>query len=104
MNCVDAMKSPLEKYDFTSQRVRMYASLMEDQTRSLVTSQANALLTKLGLADALKALRDKPPETPLSAVTQLHHVSLSATLRSFYNYLFTLGGALALPVLDRISS
>jgi len=62
------------------------------------------VLTKLGLAERLKALRDKPPETPLSAVPELHPVSLAATLRSFYNSLFTLGGALALPLLEKISN
>merc|ERR1712110_976910 len=66
--------------------------------------QASAVLTKLGLADALKALREKKPETPLASVPELHPVSLAATLRSFYNSLFTLGGALALPLLERIAS
>jgi len=103
-NCVAAMQAPLRKYDFTAQRVAMYASLLDDQISLLVEGQASAVLTKLGLAERLKALRDKPPETPLSAVPELHPVSLAATLRSFYNSLFTLGGALALPLLEKISN
>ncbi|CAE8648662.1 unnamed protein product, partial [Polarella glacialis] len=50
------------------------------------------------------ALREKRPEVPLSNVPELHPVSLAATLRSFYNSLFTLGGALALPLLERIEN
>merc|ERR1712151_722330 len=104
INCVAAMQAPLMKYDFTAQRVGMYASLIDDQTQLLVEGQSAAVLAKLGLADALKALREKPANTPLANVPELHPVSLAASLRSFYNSLFTLGGALALPVLDRISS
>jgi len=44
------------------------------------------------------------PGTQLSAVPGLHPASLSTTLRSFYNSLFTFGGALALPLLERITS
>lgn len=103
-NCVAAMQEPLRKHDFTAERVAMYAALLDDQVQLLVDGQAAAVLAKLGLAERLKALREKAPETPLSAVPELHPVSLSATLRSFYNSLFTLGGALALPLLDRIVS
>lgn len=104
INCMAAMQAPLRKHDFTAQRVAMYAALLDDQVRLLVDGQAAAVLQKLGLAERLQALRSKPPDAPLSAVPELHPVSLAATLRSFYNSLFTLGGALALPVLERIAS
>eukprot|EP00929_Paragymnodinium_shiwhaense_P070262 TRINITY_DN35586_c0_g1_i1.p1 TRINITY_DN35586_c0_g1~~TRINITY_DN35586_c0_g1_i1.p1 ORF type:complete len:703 (+),score=156.37 TRINITY_DN35586_c0_g1_i1:52-2160(+) len=105
VNCVAAMQTPLKKHEkFTARRVAMYAALLEDQIRLLVESQAAGVLAKLGLAERLKALREKPATAPISAVPELHPVSLGATLRSFYNSLFTLGGALALPILERISS
>lgn len=104
INCVAAMQAPLRKHDFTAQRVTMYAALLDDQVQLLVDGQASAVLAKLGLAERLKALREKPPDVPLSAVPELHLVSLAATLRSFYNSLFTLGGALALPLLERIAN
>merc|ERR1712241_1392912 len=97
-------QSPLSKHKFTAQRSLMYAALLEDQVRALVVGQTAAALAKLGLAERIEALRQKAPDTPLSAVPELHPVSLAATLRSFYNSLFTLGGALALPLLERISS
>jgi hypothetical protein len=104
INCVAAMQAPLRKRDFTAQRVAMYASLLDEQVSRLVEGQAAAVLGKLGLAERLKALREKPADAPLSSVPELHPVSLAATLRSFYNSLFTLGGALALPLLERITS
>lgn len=104
INCVAAMQAPLRKHDFTAQRVNMYAALLDDQVQLLVDGQAAAVLAKLGLAERIKALREKPPGVPLSAVPELHPVSLAATLRSFYNSLFTLGGALALPLLERIAN
>lgn len=104
VNCVAAMQAPLRKRDFTAQRVAMYASLLDEQVSRLVEGQAAAVLAKLGLAERLKALREKPADAPLSAVPELHPVSLAETLRSFYNSLFTLGGALALPLLERIGS
>jgi hypothetical protein len=104
INCVAAMQTPLRQRDFTAQRVAMYAVLLDEQVAKVVDGQANAVLGKLGLAERLKALRDKSPETPLTSVPELHPVSLSSTLRSFYNSLFTLGGALALPLLERISN
>jgi len=104
INCVAAMQAPLRKRDFTAQRVAMYATLLDEQVSRLVEGQASAVLSKLGLAERLKALREKPADAPLSAVPELHPVSLAATLRSFYNSLFTLGGALALPLLERIAS
>jgi len=104
INCVAAMQAPLRRHDFTAQRVAMYAALLDEQVQRLVEGQAGAVLAKLGLAERLKALREKPPDVPLSAVPELHLVSLAATLRSFYNSLFTLGGALALPLLERISN
>jgi len=104
LNCVATMQSPLSKHKFTAQRSSMYAALLEDQVRALVVGQTAAALAKLGLAERIEALRQKAPDTPLSAVPELHPVSLAATLRSFYNSLFTLGGALALPLLERISN
>jgi len=104
INCVAAMQAPLRRHDFTAQRVAMYAALLDDQVQLLVDGQAAAVLAKLGLAERLKALQQKPPDIPLSAVPELHPVSLAATLRSFYNSLFTLGGALALPLLERIAN
>merc|ERR1712241_1258974 len=97
-------QSPLSKHKFTAQRSLMYAALLEDQVRALVVGQTAAALAKLGLAERIEALRQKAPDTPLSAVPELHPVGLAATLRSFYNSLFTLGGALALPVLERIAN
>jgi len=104
INCVGSMQAPLRTHDFTAQRVAMYAALLDDQNQLLVEGQAAAVLAKLGLAERLQALRDRKPDVPLSAVPELHPVSLAATLRSFYNSLFTLGGALALPQLERICS
>jgi len=104
LNCVAAMQSPLSKHTFTAQRSLMYAALLEDQVSALVVGQTAATLAKLGLAERIEALRQKSPDTPLSAVPELHPVSLAATLRSFYNSLFTLGGVLALPLLERISN
>eukprot|EP00747_Dinoflagellata_sp_TGD_P207353 gnl/TRDRNA2_/TRDRNA2_80927_c0_seq1.p1 gnl/TRDRNA2_/TRDRNA2_80927_c0~~gnl/TRDRNA2_/TRDRNA2_80927_c0_seq1.p1 ORF type:complete len:705 (+),score=150.49 gnl/TRDRNA2_/TRDRNA2_80927_c0_seq1:69-2117(+) len=104
INCVASMQAPLRKHDFTAQRVAMYAAILDEYVQLLVDGQASAVLQKLGLAERLKALREKAPDAPLSAVPELHPVSLSATLRSFYNSLFTLGGVLALPLLERISS
>jgi len=102
-NCIAAMQGPLKKHAFTAQRVAMYTSLLDDHVKLLVSSQAAAVLSKLGLAERLQALRTKAPETPLSSVPELHPVSLAATLRSFYNSLFT-GGALTLPALERIGN
>ncbi|CAE7389467.1 COG6 [Symbiodinium sp. CCMP2456] len=102
INCVCAMQMPLQKHEFTKQRQEMYASFLEDQLNRLVEGQTKAVLSKVGLAERLKALREKLPETPLSSVPELHPVSLAATLRSFYNSLFTLGGALSLRLLERI--
>lgn len=104
INCVASMQAPLQKHDFTAQRVAMYAAILDDQMQLLVNGQSQTVLTKLGLAERLKALREKPPNVPLSAVSELHPVSLAATLRTFYNSLFTMGGALALPLLERITS
>merc|ERR1719517_304956 len=98
------MQEPLRRHDFTAQRVAMYASLLDEQISLVVEGQAATVLAKLGIAERLKALREKPPGTPLSAVPELHPVSLESTLRAFYNALFTLGGALALPLLDRIAN
>mmetsp|Transcript_68505 Transcript_68505/g.198745 ORF Transcript_68505/g.198745 Transcript_68505/m.198745 type:complete len:707 (-) Transcript_68505:38-2158(-) len=104
INCIVAMQAPLQKHDFTAQRVAMYSALLEDHVRHLVDGQVALVLSKLSLTERLQALRRKPPDAPLSSVPELHPVSLAATLRSFYNSLFTLGGVLALPVLERISS
>merc|ERR1719507_150503 len=103
LNCVAAMRLPLSKHKFTAQRSSMYAALLEDQVRLLAEGQAASMLAKQGVAERLQALREKPPDVPLSAVPQLHPVSLATTLRSFYNSLFT-GSALALPVPERIAS
>merc|ERR1719389_1203306 len=97
------MQAPLKKHAFTAQRVAMYASLLEDQLKSLIDGQAAAALTKLGLAERVRAVRERTPGTPATAIPELHPVSLAATLKSFYNALFTMGGALALPLLDRIA-
>merc|ERR1712032_623512 len=104
VNCIAVMQEPLRRHDFTAQRVAMYASLLDEQISLVVEGQAATVLAKLGIAERLKALREKPPGTPLSAVPELHPVSLAATLRSFYNSLFTLGGALALQLLERIAN
>eukprot|EP00435_Cladocopium_sp_Y103_P075142 s968_g54.t1 len=102
MNCVSAMQSPLEKHEFTKQRQEMYLAFLQEQAQKFVEGQAKAVLSKVGLSERLKALRDKPADVPLSGVPELHPVSLAATLRTFYNSLFTLGGALSLPLLERI--
>ena len=102
MNCVSAMQAPLEKHEFTRQRQEMYKSFVEDQMKRLVEGQAKAILSKVGLSERLKALREKPPDVSLGGVPELHAVSLAATLRSFYNSLFTRGGALSLVLLERI--
>mmetsp|Transcript_4068 Transcript_4068/g.6798 ORF Transcript_4068/g.6798 Transcript_4068/m.6798 type:complete len:679 (+) Transcript_4068:23-2059(+) len=102
MNCVSAMQTPLEKHEFTKQRQEMYRAFLQDQAQRFVEGQAKAVLSKVGLSERLKALRDKPADVPLSGVPELHPVSLAATLRTFYNSLFTLGGALSLPLLERI--
>lgn len=102
MNCVSAMQTPLEKHEFTKQRQDMYLAFLQDQAQRFVEGQAKAVLSKVGLSERLKALRDKPADVPLSGVPELHPVSLAATLRTFYNSLFTLGGALSLPLLERI--
>lgn len=102
MNCVSAMQTPLEKHEFTKQRQDMYLAFSQDQAQRFVEGQAKAVLSKVGLSERLKALRDKPADVPLSGVPELHPVSLAATLRTFYNSLFTLGGALSLPLLERI--
>jgi len=104
VNCVSAMQEPLRKHDFTAQRVAMYASVLDEQIELLVEGQAAGVLTKMGLAERLQALRSKDPGVPLTSMAEFHSVSLSATLRSFYNALFTLGGALALPLLERITN
>ncbi|CAK9003847.1 unnamed protein product [Durusdinium trenchii] len=102
MNCVSVMQTPLRKHEFTKQRQEMYNAFVQDQLSKFVEGQAKAVLSKVGLSERLKALREKPPDLPLSGVPELHPVSLAATLRSFYNSLFTLGGALSLPLLERI--
>ncbi|CAE7447968.1 COG6 [Symbiodinium natans] len=102
INCVCAMQMPLRKHDFTNQRQEMYTLFLDDQLNRLVEGQTKAVLSKVGLAERLKALREKLPETPLNSVPELHPVSLATTLRSFYNSLFTLGGALSLRLLERI--
>jgi len=104
INCTAALQAPLRKHNFTAQRVAMYSALLDDHVRLLVEGQAAAVLAKLGLAERLQALRTKPADAPLSSVPELHPVGLASTLRGFYNSLFTLGGALALPVLERIAS
>lgn len=104
VNCVAAMQEPLRKHAFTAQRVAMYAAILDDQVKLLVDGQASAVLAKLGLAERLKALREKPAGVSVREVPELHEVSLSAALRQFYNSLFTLGGALSLPLLERIAS
>ena len=102
INCVCAMQAPLRKHDFTKQRQEMYCCFLEDQLNRLIDGQTKAVLSKVGLAERLKALREKSPGTPLSSLPELHPVSLATTLRSFYNSLFTLGGALSLQLLERI--
>ena len=102
INCVCAMQAPLQKHDFTSQRQEMYTSFLEEQLNRLMEGQTKAVMSKVGLAERLKALREKLPETPLNSVPELHPVALATTLRSFYNSLFTLGGALSLQLLERI--
>lgn len=102
LNCIAAMQGPLKKHEFTAQRRDMYTALLEDQVKLLTERQTKAFLDKVGLAERLKALREKIPDAPLATVAELHPVSLAATLRSFYNSLFTLGSALSLPLLDRI--
>merc|ERR1712217_75698 len=104
INCVSAMQMPLKKYEFTAQRAEMYTALLKDQVQLVVDEQACGILAKLGLAERLKALREKSPEAPLASVPELHPVSLAATLRSFYNSLFTRGGVLTLPLLERITN
>merc|ERR1719282_697397 len=59
INCVSAMQTPLKKYQFTSQRAEMYTALLKDQVQLLVDEQACGVLAKLGLAERLKALREK---------------------------------------------
>jgi len=103
INCIAAMQAPLRNHAFCSQRVTMYTALLDDHVRLLVDGQAAAALAKLGLAERLEALRAKPADAPLSSVPELHPVSLAATLRSFYNSLFT-GAVLALPVFERIGN
>mmetsp|Transcript_67376 Transcript_67376/g.161581 ORF Transcript_67376/g.161581 Transcript_67376/m.161581 type:complete len:707 (-) Transcript_67376:30-2150(-) len=102
VNCVAAMQTPLRKHDFTSQRVAMFAAVLDEQIQKLVDGQAAAVLSKLGLAELLRALRQKPEGQSVSQVPEFQAGALTATLRSFYNSLFTLGGALALPMLERI--
>eukprot|EP00927_Polykrikos_kofoidii_P048851 TRINITY_DN43033_c0_g1_i1.p1 TRINITY_DN43033_c0_g1~~TRINITY_DN43033_c0_g1_i1.p1 ORF type:complete len:694 (-),score=154.48 TRINITY_DN43033_c0_g1_i1:56-2137(-) len=104
LNCVSAMQAPVRQHKFTAVRVEMYTAIIADLIQHLVDGQASAVLAKLGLAERLRALRERAPGTPISAVPELHPVSLEATLRSFYNSLFTLGGALALPILERVSN
>lgn len=104
INCISAMQTPLRKREFTAERVNMYTSLIQDLIQALVQRQASSVLTKVGLAERLKALREKPPEISLSTVPELHPVSLAATFRSFYNSLFTVGGLLSLPLLERIDN
>eukprot|EP00971_Amphidinium_carterae_P090078 1783353-Amphidinium_carterae.1 len=60
LNCVAAMQTPLRKHDFTAQRVAMFASVLDEQIQRLVDGQAAAVLSKLGLSELLKALRQKP--------------------------------------------
>eukprot|EP00928_Gymnodinium_smaydae_P028283 TRINITY_DN21604_c0_g2_i1.p1 TRINITY_DN21604_c0_g2~~TRINITY_DN21604_c0_g2_i1.p1 ORF type:complete len:730 (-),score=195.98 TRINITY_DN21604_c0_g2_i1:185-2344(-) len=103
INCVALMRAPLQKHGFTAQRVAMYDAFLEDQQRRLVDGQAASVLAKLGISERLTALRAKPAGTPVSSVPELHAVPLAETLRSFYNSLFTLGGALALPLLERLT-
>merc|ERR1712146_246248 len=102
-NCVSAMQAPLRAHPFTKLRVAMYDALLDEHIKTLIEGQAQTALSKIGLAECLRGLRMKAEAAPLNSVPELHPVSLSNTLRTFYNSLFVRGGVLALPVFDRIS-
>lgn len=102
-NCVSAMQAPLRGHPFTKLRVDMYDALLEEYIKILIEGQAQTALSKIGLAECLRGLRLRAEEAPLNSVPELHPVSLSNTLRTFYNSLFVRGGVLALPLFDRIT-
>eukprot|EP01068_Selenidium_serpulae_P002601 Selendium_serpulae@DN2574_c0_g1_i1.p1 len=106
INCYAHMQAGLTRYDFTSSKVELYASLLDEQMTLLVDSQAEKLLTKLGISERLEALRlENEAGRAGNEMTAacLHPLSLCACLRSFYTSLFTMG-PLSLPQIDKIVS
>ncbi|KAF4673083.1 Golgi transport complex subunit 6 [Perkinsus chesapeaki] len=94
LNCLVAMQAPLLRFPFTSQRVTMLQSLMEDQMNTLIKEHSESILRQLGLSQILEQISCGEDADPLT---------LSACLRGFYTALFNLSGALSIPVIDRLS-
>ncbi|KAF4667083.1 Golgi transport complex subunit 6 [Perkinsus olseni] len=94
LNCLVAMQTPLLRFPFTSQRVTMLHSLIEDQMNSLIREHSESTLRQLGLAEILGQLARGEDVDPMT---------LSACFRGFYTALFNISGTLSIPVIDRLS-
>ncbi|KAF4746886.1 Golgi transport complex subunit 6, partial [Perkinsus olseni] len=93
LNCLVAMQTPLLRFPFTSQRVTMLHSLIEDQMNSLIREHSESTLRQLGLAEILVRLAQGEDVDPMT---------LSACFRGFYTALFNISGTLSIPVIDRL--
>ncbi|CAD7951911.1 unnamed protein product [Amoebophrya sp. A25] len=115
INCISLMLEPLKTLPLAQDRAVLYSQLIQEQQMYLIEHQGQETLQKLGLLEKVTALRDVvgypekfpdggfPTAAQLQQVPELHAVSLSSVLRSFYTSLFTLK-ALSVPHVEKISA
>ena len=124
MNVIALMTEPLLKADFANERVKLYLSLIDEQKAILTDIEGQRLLTRFSVADKLTEVRSlksstdpavsqaiqgagmgsrgRIPASLLNSSKELHPVSLSTSLKSFYQALFQ--GGFEMPHADRLQS
>jgi hypothetical protein len=92
INCLAVLQGPLKKYSFTAETVGNLEVLIAERMDSLIRETTAIVLVNTGLGTKLEALRSAiKDKKPVDTVSELHPITLSSSVKSFYSLLFTQG-------------
>ena len=115
INCINAMKVPLQGYSNAASRVKQLEALVQKHLKQYVMFAARGILKQAGLYDRLQWIRDRREQLAASEGNQdineqarkIHGMdieSLSISVKNFYAMLFSGSGeSLGAPGVSKIS-
>ncbi|CAK9785326.1 uncharacterized protein COLE_06649 [Cutaneotrichosporon oleaginosum] len=87
VNCLEYLEHTLEPFPFTAPRVKALQAQIETHVESMTFEHHGKLLEQCGLAPVMRAIHNRPPDTPLSRLPGATSTELTAALTKFSSFL-----------------
>ncbi|KAK4686174.1 conserved oligomeric Golgi complex subunit 6, partial [Tremellales sp. Uapishka_1] len=87
INCLGYLQHTLEAYSFTRSRLDVLDEQIEKHVESMTFEHHGKLLDQSGLAPIMRAIRNRPEDTPLSRLPSTSPKALTAALTAFSAFL-----------------